>query len=290
MRGKRSKAYKKLMGAYHQTFGFREPYQVLLDSEMIKEATKCTMEIPPALERTLRGKVKPLITQCSIRHLYALSAAENPSKERFIDIAKSFERRKCNHHELEEPLPEKECFESVAIKNGQNKHRYVIASQDREIRGLFREIPGVPSIIINRSVMILEPMNEASKSKRDGMEREKFLKGIVDVRAADKALRKRKREDEEDGENAGSDGVEEGAVKEKKKKKKKGPKGPNPLSVKKSTKKPDGSSKPPKKAEGDPDGQVKKRRKRKHGKGGDGAGQEAPAEGTSPIGNAPAED
>lgn len=29
MRGKRSKAYKKLMGAYHQTFGFREPYQVL---------------------------------------------------------------------------------------------------------------------------------------------------------------------------------------------------------------------------------------------------------------------
>jgi len=29
MRGKRSKAYKKLMGAFHQTFGFREPYQVL---------------------------------------------------------------------------------------------------------------------------------------------------------------------------------------------------------------------------------------------------------------------
>lgn len=29
MRGKRSKAYKKLMGVYHHTFGFREPYQVL---------------------------------------------------------------------------------------------------------------------------------------------------------------------------------------------------------------------------------------------------------------------
>lgn len=186
----------------------------------------------------------------------------------------------------------------MAIKNGQNKHRYVIASQDREIQGLFRDIPGVPSIIINRSVMILEPMNKASKFKRDGMEQEKFLKGIVDARAADKVLRKRKREDEEeDGENAGSDGVEngeEGAVKEKKKRKK-GPKGPNPLSVKKITKKPDSSSKPPKKAaEGGTDGQVKKRRKRKHGKGGGGGGQDASTEGTltestSLTGNVPAE-
>ena len=221
-----------------------------------------------------------VITQCSIRHLYLLPAAEYANKDRLISIAKSFERRKCNHHELESPLPEKECFESVVLKNGQNKHRYVIAFQSREIRALFRDVPGVPSIVINRSVMLLEPMNEASKFKRDGMEREKFLQEIVDARAADKVLKKRKRE--EGGGEEGADG--DGEVKEKKKKKKSGPKGPNPLSVKKKKVVPKpttAATKPAAEAmesgeasmtagesgeASTADGQVKKKRKRKHGK------------------------
>ncbi|KAA8894739.1 Fcf1-domain-containing protein [Sphaerosporella brunnea] len=250
MRGKRGKAYKKLMAAYHQTFGFREPYQVLVDTEMVKEATRCTMGLPAALERTLRGTVKPMITQCSIRHLYALSTAEHPNKEGLIAIAKGFERRKCNHHELEQPLPEKECIESVSLKNGHNKHRYVLAVQNKDIRALFRDILGAPTIIINRSVMILEAMNAASRRVRDGTEREKFKAGIVEVQ-------------------------------EKKKKKKRGPKGPNPLSVKKKAPKnlaP--SDKPAGQAQGggDTEGNAKKKRKRKHGKGGEGGGQPVSAE------------
>lgn len=267
------------MAAYHQTFGFREPYQVLVDTEMVKEATRCTMGLPAALERTLRGTVKPMITQCSIRHLYALSTAEHPNKEGLIAIAKGFERRKCNHHELEQPLPEKECIESVSLKNGHNKHRYVLAVQNKDIRALFRDILGAPTIIINRSVMILEAMNAASRRVRDGTEREKFKAGIVDARQADKALKKRKREEEEGkGDEAGKAEVE---VQEKKKKKKRGPKGPNPLSVKKKAPKnlaP--SDKPAGQAQGggDTEGNAKKKRKRKHGKGGEGGGQPVSAE------------
>lgn len=260
------------------------------------------------MERTLRGKVKPswappspsspslraltttVITQCTIRHLYQLPA-EHPAKDRLIGIAKSFERRKCNHHELESPLPEKECFASVVLKNGVNKHRYVVAFQARDVRALVKDVPGVPSIVINRSVMLLEPMNDASKFKRDGMEREKFLQGIVEARAADKVLKKRKREEDGEVEGEGADGE----VKEKKKKKKRGPKGPNPLSVKKKVAPPKPVAKAEKPAAkptesietttdvkesaeaSTADGQVKKKRKRKHGKaaGGDG-GQPAP--------------
>lgn len=221
-----------------------------------------------------------MITQCSIRHLYALDPVEFPSKDRLIDIAKRFERRKCGHHELEEPLSEKECFDSVMLKNGQNKHRYVIATQDKEIRSQFKTVPGVPSIVINRSVMILEAMNKVTKHKRDGMEREKFSKGIVDARAAEKVLKKRKREDEEDAAE-GAEGAVEGEAKEKKKKKKRGEKGPNPLSVMK--KKPVDAAKPPKKkaavaAEGDADTTVKKKRIRKHGKSG-----AAPVDAAAPV-------
>jgi U3 small nucleolar RNA-associated protein 23 len=224
-----------------------------------------------------------------MRHLYALPAAEHPNKERLIDIAKGFERRKCNHHELEEPLPEKECIESVSLKNGHNKHRYVLAVQSKDIRALFRDIPGAPTIIINRSVMILEAMNEASKRVRDGMEREKFKVGIVDARQADKALKKRKLEEEEGQGGEAGEKQAEGEVQEKKKKKKRGPKGPNPLSVKKKApEKPAGGEKPTAKPqEGDgTEGNAKKRRKRKHGgKGGEGGGQPAP---TDAAGSGPA--
>jgi U3 small nucleolar RNA-associated protein 23 len=63
------------------TFGFREPYQILglslrmprdgfrsakltnfgpaVDAEMVKDANKFTMDLAPALERTVHGKVKP---------------------------------------------------------------------------------------------------------------------------------------------------------------------------------------------------------------------------------------
>ncbi|KFY69469.1 hypothetical protein V498_10466 [Pseudogymnoascus sp. VKM F-4517 (FW-2822)] len=61
MRGKRSKQYKKLMQQYGLAFGFREPYQVLLDADVIRDADKFKMDLVGGLERTLHGQVKPSI-------------------------------------------------------------------------------------------------------------------------------------------------------------------------------------------------------------------------------------
>lgn len=281
------------MGAYQQTFGFREPYQILLDSAMIAEATRCAMVIPEALERTVRGTVKPsttprlhprtqtqtnppplVITHCTLRHLFSLPPGDNPQKESFIAAAKTFELRKCNHHELPAPLPEKECFESVVIKNGENKHRYCIAAQDREVKDSMREIPGVPCIVINRSVMILEAMTEASKYRRDGLERGKFVKGIVDARKARMGLEpaapvKRKRV-EEGGE--GEDGKEGEEEVKKKKKKAWGVKGVNPLAAKKKAPKPAKVQEKKVEKETPEEGAEKKKRKRKHKSAGATAG------------------
>ncbi|PUU82030.1 Fcf1-domain-containing protein [Tuber borchii] len=220
MRGKRSKAYRKLMSQYNISFGFREPYQVLLDAEIVKDSDRFKMDLVGGLERTLQGQVKPMITQCSIRHLYALTESEFPERDQIIALAKRFERRRCNHHELEQPLSEKECLEAVIIHDGENKHRYCVATQGGDIRAMLRAVPGVPLIYINRSVMIMEPMAPISAMKRERGERQKFRAGIIDTRPKAGAKRKRlpEKEDEGDGE---------------KKKKRKGPKGPNPLSVKK---------------------------------------------------------
>jgi hypothetical protein len=66
MRGKRSKQYRKLMQQYGLSFGFREPYQVLMDADIIRDADRFKMDLVGGLERTLHGQVKPstLHTDC----------------------------------------------------------------------------------------------------------------------------------------------------------------------------------------------------------------------------------
>ena len=50
-----------------------------------------------------------MITQCCIHELYLSGKQHQPA----VDLAKSFERRKCNHREA---IPEYECLSSVVGK------------------------------------------------------------------------------------------------------------------------------------------------------------------------------
>ncbi|KAJ7630654.1 Fcf1-domain-containing protein [Roridomyces roridus] len=203
MRQKRAKTYRKLMALYSMSFGFRQPYQVLVDSEMCKAATDSKIELAKQLNSVLQGDVKPMITQCCIHELYLLGKAQQPA----VDLAKTFERRKCNHRE---PIPGDECLTSVVGET--NKHRYVVATQSQPLRVKLRSIPGVPIVHINRSVMVLEPPSDATlRSKEQNEEQALHASGSEKRSAATTAS-------------------------EPPRKKKKGPSGPNPLSVKKKKK------------------------------------------------------
>jgi hypothetical protein len=59
MRGKRSKQYRKLMHRYETSFGFRPPFQVLVDAELVTEAHRCKMDLGHLLKRTLQSDIKP---------------------------------------------------------------------------------------------------------------------------------------------------------------------------------------------------------------------------------------
>lgn len=174
-----------------------------------------------------------------MRHLYA--ASSEPGLSFVIDKAKLFERRRCGHlpGDYPEPLSARDCIKSVVDGkgNGTNKHRYVVASQDLEVRKSMRAVQGVPLVYINRSVMIMEPMAGTSTEVREREEKSKFRQGIKSGRASGSLKRKREDGDEEEEEaSAMKDmGIEDNAA--KKKKKAHGPKGPNPLAVKKSKKK-----------------------------------------------------
>lgn len=235
MRGKRSKQYRKLMHAYALAFNFREPYQVLLDADFIQDAQRCKMNLGSMLEHTLHGGIKPMITQCCIRHLYKAQpdAGLKAQKEQWIEVAKQAERRRCGHHELEEPLSALECITSVVDpkNSGSNKHRYVVAAQDKSVREAMRQIAGVPLIYINRSVMILEPLAAKTEQVRNAEEISKRKAGLRS-RVTPVVGEKRKRGSDEDV-YEGEDTVERQEQTGAKRKKLRGPKGPNPLSVKK---------------------------------------------------------
>ncbi|KAK7064472.1 rRNA-processing protein utp23 [Favolaschia claudopus] len=201
MRQKRAKVYRKLMGLYSRSFAFRQPYQVLVDSEMCKTATEHKIELVKQINSVLQGDVKPMITQCCIHELYLQGKSQQPA----VDLAKTFERRKCNHRE---PIPGDECLISVVGES--NKHRYVVATQSQPLRVKLREIPGVPILHDNRSVLVLEPASDATKRSKEYREQQ--------------ALQPT------DSEKLG---LVASTSSEPTRKQKKGPKAPNPLSVKK---------------------------------------------------------
>ncbi|EMG48871.1 UTP23 rRNA-processing protein UTP23 [Candida maltosa Xu316] len=223
MRQKRAKAYKKQMSVYTHTFKFREPYQIIVDNEIVSLCQTSAFDISKGFTRTIQAEHKPMITQCCIQALY------DSKNQNAIDMAKSFERRKCNHRE---PIDPSDCILSIVDIKGENKHRYVVATQDLNLRKKLRKVPGVPLIYMNRSVMVMEPISDASRLYNEKVEKLKLTAGLNDTGAG---VVKNNEEESKEGEG------------EPVKKKRKGPKEPNPLSVKKKKNTPAVSQEEPKK-------------------------------------------
>ncbi|KAH9873799.1 hypothetical protein IAQ61_004426 [Plenodomus lingam] len=232
MKLKRAKAYKKLLHQYELNFGFREPYQVLLDSQILEDAYRCKIDLVARLQKMLGGQVKPMITTCDMRHLYLAK----PKNETLILQAKEYERRRCNHQDLEQPLSTLECLSSVVDPkdNKTNKFRYIVCSNDVDVRKRMRRIAGVPLIYISKSVVLMEPMADVTEELREREEKSKFRMGLKGQRKPE-AGEKRKRNDSEAHDEEPTE-VKPTEDAKPSKKRQKGPKGPNPLSVKKAKK------------------------------------------------------
>lgn len=205
------------MTVYTHTFKFREPYQTIVDAEMVLTCDGAKFDLTKGLNRTIQGETKPMITQCCMQALY-------DSKNQYaIDSAKQFERRRCNHRE---PIAPKECIESITNIDGENKHRYIVAAQDMDTRKALRKVPGIPLVFMNRLVMVMEPLSHASARYTANFERKKLTLGLNNAKTA--------------GIQQSSASAPETPAPKKiadpadtTSKKRKGPKEPNPLSIKK---------------------------------------------------------
>jgi U3 small nucleolar RNA-associated protein 23 len=128
-----------------------------------------------------------------------------------------------------------ECLHSVVdpSSKGVNKHRYVCALNDDEIRSSLRVVQVVPLLYIRRSVLIMEPASSNTIKARSRDEKAKFTAEIKSP-----VVKRKREQDDTDGENndEGKEGAEQTKPEKKKTKKTHGRKEPNPLSVKKKKK------------------------------------------------------
>ncbi|OBA19021.1 hypothetical protein METBIDRAFT_33642 [Metschnikowia bicuspidata var. bicuspidata NRRL YB-4993] len=231
MRQKRAKSYKKQINLYLHAFKFREPFQTIIDDEIILNCVKASFNLVKGLDRTIQADTKPMITQCCMQALY------QSNDQIAIDLAKSFERRRCNHS-IKEPKPPADCIRSIVDVDGKNKHRYIVASQSTSLRRKLRGVPGVPLVFMNRSVMVMEPASDATKRAAELCENAKLKAGLNDSKVG--YIEKDKPKE---------------ITEEKPTRKRKEPSEPNPLSVKK--------KKADRKEDTHPD-QPKKKRARRH--------------------------
>ncbi|CAM0135415.1 hypothetical protein VKS41_005052 [Umbelopsis sp. WA50703] len=221
MRAKRQKLYKRAMHSYQSGFGFRTPYQILLDGEFCQEGLKHKIYMKEVLQQTLMGPTKQLITGCAVAEL----RSKGDDYSGAVIAAKRFERRRCKHVE---PVSSAQCIREIMAAD--NPHNYCVASQDAELRKELRRVPGVPLIHINRSVVVLEPPSKATKEKIAEREKAKTLPNEKEHQFMQKKKKELKKQENEGKEGNGS------KAENSKKRKRKGPKQPNPLSMKKKKK------------------------------------------------------
>lgn len=239
MKIKRYKKAERYMSLYKNNFGFREPYQVLLDGTFCQVALAHKVNIQEQLPRYLKGECKLLTTACVVEETRKLG---KPLHGAYL-IVSQFPIHDCGH---EKPISASKCLSSFIIES-KNKDHYLVATQDHQLRAKITKEAVCPLLKLANNALCMEKPATKVESK---------------VRRTHHYLANKLKDDER--ENLKKLKLSENLLTEEspeaeKKKKKKGPKGPNPLSCKKSRK----SKKPASQAEIKADEPPKRRRKRK---------------------------
>lgn len=160
MRVKRVKHCKKHLAFYKTTFGFREPYQILIDMTFCQHALMCKINIKEQISNYIGEGTQLFTTQCIIAEGEMLG----PQVHGALHICKQFKLRKCNHTEK---VSAQECIESMIGKD--NSHHLFVASQDHQLQLNLRKCPGVPIVRIHYNALVLEKPNFRTKREANNI-------------------------------------------------------------------------------------------------------------------------
>lgn len=158
-----------------------------------------------------------------------------------------------------------------ALVGARNEGRYMVATQDQELKADLRHVPSVALLFVARAVLLMEPPSDASRHQSAATEKGKVRRLDEEERALLAAVKGKGKGTALGG---ASEGPGQGQLQKVRRKKK--ARGPNPLSVKKGKKpatkggsKGGGSGERGEGKHGGGDGEKKRKRKhKKHKEGG----------------------
>ncbi|XP_060516697.1 rRNA-processing protein UTP23 homolog [Cylas formicarius] len=165
MKIRRYKKLNKTLGFFINNFGFRQPYQLLVDGTFCYAALNNKVNVADNIPKYLQGETKLITTQCSIIELEKLGHKLNGA----LLILKQYVVHKCGHEG--KPIPGSKCLLSMLGKD--NKSHYVLCTQDRELQNEVRSLPGVPLLYLHMKTPVLEKASsisvEMAKQKMAGL-------------------------------------------------------------------------------------------------------------------------
>ncbi|KRT79994.1 hypothetical protein AMK59_7702, partial [Oryctes borbonicus] len=213
MKIKRYKKVNRYLNFYANNFGFRQPYQILVDGTFCLAALNSQVNIADNIPKYLQGELKLLTTQCAIIETENFGSKLHGA----LVILKQYALHKCGHEG--KPVSGSKCFQSMVLES--NKNHYIIATQDRDLQNKLKEKPGVPVLYLHDKAPVLSAPSEVSilKSKEE-------LNDKLGILSKEKVVIDKLKQ---------NNGIIEDDI--QKPKKRKGPKGPNPLSCKKKKRK-----------------------------------------------------
>lgn len=219
MRYLRAKSIRKALRQFHFLCGIKPPYKVLLDGNFIAMCVQMKVDVRERVPKFLQ--VKPhecelFVPRAALEELKMLGET---TKEAY-ELAQSFKVAEAYDQPEADAVDVSKVVQSII--GDKNDRKFVVCTQEVELRKALRLVPGVPLIYLNRSVLVFEEISRATLAIVRQEEKANMAK--LDVNE------KRKLEQMQEGE----DGQDH---EEKQRLAKKRAKGPNPLSVKKPIKK-----------------------------------------------------
>lgn len=238
----KAKKYRRcehyMRNIYERGFGFRAPYQILLDASFCLSSLRHKFDAKERFTTVLGAASRLLVSACVMDELRRL-ARENPEDHIFTGapfLARRMELRRCRH---EPALSGTECIKSLLGED--NQFHYGVASDDEGLKEIVRRTAGVPLIYMERVFPLLETPGRVTLEALARKEQARLHVHPIEAAVIQKEF--------------GPLAAEEPSKKYKKKK----ARGPNPLAVKKPTK---SRAQPPNDA-GTSKGSGRKRRKRR---------------------------
>jgi U3 small nucleolar RNA-associated protein 23 len=202
------------MKIYKSCFGFREPYQVLVDGTFCQAAITNKAFVQQSIGFIFKGQVKFLTTPCVIKESEKLGSFMMGA----TILLKQCKIHYCHHKAA---VGATDCLYSM-LGDGNPCH-YLVATQDDLFKKKLRKTPGVPIIYLHGKVAVLEKSTAKTNDQAEKLAKQRLglskyeEESLRELRASilgeetePSTSEKRKREDDD-----------EESVQDKKKKKKK---------------------------------------------------------------------